>query len=76
MAWKHRYGMGSWNPSPCMVNTMTAGEWTRVWATILFTCPDTKVHEANMGPTGVLSVPDGPHVGPMNLAISVVKLKY
>ena len=31
--------------------------------------PDSKVHGANMGPTWVLSVPDGPHVGPMNLAI-------
>ena len=33
--------------------------------------PDTKVHGANMGPNWVLSVPDGPHVGPMNLAIRV-----
>ena len=31
--------------------------------------PDSKVHGANMGPTWVLSVPDAPHVGPMNLAI-------
>ena len=31
--------------------------------------PDTKVHGANMGPTWVLSAPDGPHVGPMNHAI-------
>ena len=30
---------------------------------------DSKVHGANMGPTWVLSAPDGPHVGPMNLAI-------
>ena len=30
--------------------------------------PDSKVHGANMGPTWVLPVPDGPHVGPMNLA--------
>ena len=28
-----------------------------------------KVHGANMGPTWVLSAPDGPHVGPMSLAI-------
>ena len=34
-------------------------------------CPDSKVHGANMGPTWVLSAPDGPHVGPMNLAIRV-----
>ena len=33
--------------------------------------PDSKVHGANMGPTCVLSAPDGPHVGPMNLAIRV-----
>ena len=31
--------------------------------------PDNKVHGTNMGPTWILSVPDGPHVGPMNLAI-------
>ena len=31
--------------------------------------PDSKVHGANMGPTWVLSAADGPHVGPMNLAI-------
>ena len=33
--------------------------------------PDSKVLEANMEPTWVLSAPDGPHVGPMNLAIRV-----
>ena len=27
-----------------------------------------------MGPTWVLSAPDGPHIGPMNLAIRVVSL--
>ena len=31
--------------------------------------PDSKDHGANMGPTWVLSAPDGPHLGPMNLAI-------
>ena len=31
--------------------------------------PDSKVHGVNMGPIWVLSAPDGPHVGPMNLAI-------
>ena len=30
---------------------------------------DSKAHGANMGPTWVLSALDGPHVGPMNLAI-------
>ena len=36
-----------------------------------FTCPDSKVHGANMEPTWVLSAPDGPHVGLMNLATRV-----
>ena len=33
------------------------------------TIQDSKVHVAHMGPTWALSVPSGPHVGPMNLAI-------
>ena len=35
----------------------------------MFITPDNKVHEAKPGPTWVLSAQDGPHVGPMNLAI-------
>ena len=35
------------------------------------TYPDSKVHGTNMGPTWVLSAPDRPHVGPINLAIRV-----
>ena len=35
----------------------------------MYGIPDSKVHGANMGPTWVLSAPDGPHVGPMNLVI-------
>ena len=31
--------------------------------------PDSKVHGANMRPTWAMSVSDGPHDGPMNLAI-------
>ena len=31
--------------------------------------PNSNVHGANVGPTWVLSAPDGPHVGPINLAI-------
>ena len=34
--------------------------------------PDSKVRGANMGPTWVLSAPERPHVGPMNLVISAV----
>ena len=36
-------------------------------------CQDSKVHGVNMGPTWVLSAPDGSHVGPMNPAIRVVQ---
>ena len=36
---------------------------------------DSKVHGTNMGPIWVLSASDGPHVGPMNLAISLWKCK-
>ena len=41
------------------------------WTIYNYTYPDSKVHGANMGPTLVLSTPDGPHVGPMNFAIWV-----
>ena len=34
-----------------------------------FGCPDSKIHGANMGPTWVLSAPDVPHIGLINLAI-------
>ena len=37
--------------------------------------PDSKAQWANMGLTWVLSAPDGPHVGPMNLAIRVIMRK-
>ena len=37
--------------------------------------PDSKVHGANMGPTWVLSAPDRPHGGPMNLVIRVSTLR-
>ena len=35
------------------------------------TCPDSKVHGANMGPTWGRQDPGGPHVGHVNLAIWV-----
>ena len=34
--------------------------------------PDSKVHGASKGPICGMSAPDGPHAGPMNIAISVV----
>ena len=45
------------------------GQRTRMVTNQRQHCPDSKVHGANMGPTWVLSAPDGPHVDPMNLAI-------
>ena len=36
---------------------------------LIWSCPDSKVHGANMGPTWVLSAPDRPHVDPMNFVI-------
>ena len=41
---------------------------------IRYKYPDNKIHGASMGPTWVLSAPDGPHVGPMNLAIRVYNI--
>ena len=37
--------------------------------------PDSKVHGTNMGTTWALPTPDGPHVGPMNLAIRYVSCR-
>ena len=37
---------------------------------------DSKVHGDNKGPTWVLSAPDRPHIGPMNLAIRVITSKW
>ena len=42
----------------------------------LISIPDSKVHGANMGPTWGRQDPDGPHVGPMNLAIWDVKCAH
>ena len=38
----------------------------------IWSSPDSKVPGANMGSTWVLSAPDGPHDGPMNLDIWVI----
>ena len=43
--------------------------WIGTEKEMLFVYPDSKVHGANMGPIWVLSAPDGPHFGPMNLVI-------
>ena len=43
--------------------------WLHQHLAYLHLTPDSKVHGANMGPTWVLSAPDGPHIGPMNFVI-------
>ena len=35
----------------------------------MFVIPDSKIHEANMGPIWARQGPGGPYVGPMNFAI-------
>ena len=47
----------------------TPADWHDPHSRVTYYDPDRKVHGANMGPTWVLSAPDGPHVGPMNLVI-------
>ena len=46
----------------------------QLWSNQKDTYQDSKVHGAYMGPTWVLSAPDGPHVDPMNFAIRVSTL--
>ena len=41
-----------------------------------FTFPDSKSHEANVGPIWGRQDPGGPHVGPMNFAIWVLLKDY
>ena len=41
---------------------------------VLYLCPDSKVHWANMGPIWGQQDPGGPHVGPMNFAIWVCSM--
>ena len=55
----------------CYYTRRISINWCFVWHVSLpfTTTPDSKVHGANMRPTWVLSAPNGPHCGPMNLAI-------
>ena len=55
-----------------MKTIVSCGFWVKLCP--VHACPDSKVHGANVGPTWVLSAPDGPHVGPMDFAIRVVIL--
>ena len=51
----------------CMSNEMKC--MSNMYCTRLNSHPDSTFHGAIMGPTWVLSAPDGPHDGPINLAI-------
>ena len=62
------------SPRPTLLQArilVTVENITRLTSCFFFLLitPDSEVHGANMGPSCVLSAPDGPHVGPMNLAI-------
>ena len=71
--------VGWFNVAPTSVlSVLSSRRWTNfsptyiaVWY-ILSTIPDSKIHGANMGPIWGRQDPGGPHVGPMNLAISDV----
>ena len=54
-----------------IIYTQSYFRWQFYQLSVYNTVPDSKVHGVNMGPTWSLSAPDGPHVGPMNLAIRV-----
>ena len=60
----------SWLLFSLLLFSLSGVTMERIGRTKLHITPDSKVHWANMGPTWVLSAQDGPHVGPMNLAIS------
>ena len=80
MSW---LGMKYWNGYHLTANWALSQYKDRlsVYGILIFsvgipTLPDSKVHGANMGPTWVLSAPDGPHVGHMNLAIRAGKTSW
>ena len=53
----------------CYQSADSSSQLDNVQSRIAKTIPDSKVHGANMGLIWVRWAPDGPHVGPMNLAI-------
>ena len=58
-----------WYWSMCMTTLQVHMAWCLNSINFVLIFPYSKVHGANMGPIWVLSAPDGPCVGPMNLAI-------
>ena len=59
-----------------MITSVLTKQQRSVWVKRSFEStanfPDSKVHGANMGPIWGRQDPNGPHVGPMNLAIWVL----
>ena len=73
-AYTTHYCLNKWWHKPTMYVCVTWPKnvntwWPRQNDRHLPDDPDSKVHGAHLGPTWVMSAPDGPHVGPMNLAI-------
>ena len=66
--WHHRNVMKCWGLLIHLCQ-WSCSLFIHIMACQLGANPDSKIHGANMGPTWVLSAPDGPHVGAMNLAI-------
>ena len=67
LKWHHISAMSKSGNSTVCFDSQAPHHWNH---------PDSKVHGANMGPTWVLSAPDGPHVRPMNLAIRAPITSY
>ena len=69
----YKWNAGKWESSTFFISRLLLIIVVLVQAwicnTVNFYVQNSKDHGANMGPTWVLSAPDGPHVGPMNLAI-------
>ena len=56
----------------CCVQYYIISNWFAVTPNHTSNHPDSKVQGATMGPTWVLSAPDGPHGGPINLAVYTI----
>ena len=73
LSWKQT-PLGAYEKHP-MVYIASRQQSENLW-NLYYEYPDSKVHGVNMGPTWVLSAPDGPQVGPMNFVIRVLSGKH
>ena len=68
--WLRGFVVASWSSIICRCRCICRHMYESIYSFFsIGSLPDSKIHEANMRPTWVLSAQDGPHVGPMNLAI-------